>query len=69
MIPLAPSVVVTIGISMIPMRLSFPLMAQVITILIVIVKIVKIIGDNIMNLNMLLQRSGISSAFVAHESN
>lgn len=65
MIPLAPNVVVTIGINTILMKLNFPLMELAITILIVIVEIVTMNGGNIMNLSMLLQRSGINSAFVA----
>ena len=64
MIPLAPNVVVTIGINTILMKLNFPLMELAITILIAVVKIVKIIGGNIMNLSMLLRRSGINSAFL-----
>ena len=48
-----------IGISMILMKLNFPLMEQAITILIAIVKIAEMIGGNAMNLSMSLQRSGI----------
>ena len=65
MIPFALNAVAITGISMILMKLNFPLMGRAIIILIAIVKIVKIIGDNIMNLSILLQRSGINSAFVA----
>jgi len=59
MIPLAPSVAVTIGINMILTKLNFPLMEQAIIISIAIVKIAEIIGGNVTNLNMSLQRSGI----------
>ena len=51
--------VAIIGISMILMKLNFPLMEQAITILIAIVKIAEMIGGNAMNLSMSLQRSGI----------
>ena len=65
MIPLVPNAAAIIGISMIQTKLNFPLMEQVIIILTVIAKIAKTIGGNITNLSMLLQRSGINSAFVA----
>lgn len=50
-----------IGISMILMKLNFPLTEQAITILIAIVKIAEMIGGNAMNLSMSLQRSGINA--------
>ena len=58
MIPLAPSVVVTIGIPMILMKLNFLMIEQAIIILTVIVIIVTMDGDNIISLSMLLQTSG-----------
>lgn len=58
MIPLAPSVVVMIGIIIILMKLNFLLMEQVIIILTVIVIIAIMDGDNIISLSMLLQMNG-----------
>jgi len=58
MILLVLNAVVMIGITIILMKSNFPLMEQVIIILIVIVTIATMDGDNIISLNILLQRNG-----------
>ena len=65
MIPFAQNVVAMTGINIIQRRLNFLLMEQATITLAVIVKIAEIIGCNIINLIMLLQRSGVINAFVA----
>ncbi len=64
MIPLALSAVVTIGITIVLMKLNFPLMVLVIIILIAIVIIATMNGDNIISLSIILQKNGINSAFL-----